>query len=124
MQNLVILTGRLTRDPEVSDAGSSKVCKFGLATSEYGKDKKEYTTFHNITVWGVQGENCSKYLTKGNLVNLEGSNRNSDYEQDGVKKHWSEVVARRVNFLTPATGEGGSNNKSDTSFDVDDFADV
>jgi len=123
MQNLVILTGRLTRDPEMADAGSGKVCKFGLATSEYGKDKKEYTTFHNITVWGVQGENCEKYLSKGNLVNLEGSIRNSKYTQDGVEKHWSEVVARRVNFLTPK-GEGGSSSGADTSFDVDDFADV
>jgi single-stranded DNA-binding protein len=62
-------------------------------------------------------------MSKGKLVYVDGSIRKSDYEKDGVKQYYVETVARDVKFLSPKS-ENGSGSSPDTSFDVDDFADV
>ena len=76
--NKVILVGNLGKDPEVRFTGGGRaVCKFPLATSETWNDaeghKQERTEWHNVVVWGKQGENCGQYLSKGRQVYVEGS---------------------------------------------------
>ena len=78
--NKVILVGNLGKDPEVRFTGGGRaVCKFPLATSETWNDaeghKQERTEWHNIVVWGKQGENCGQYLSKGRQVYVEGAIR-------------------------------------------------
>ncbi len=107
--NKVILIGNLGRDPEVRFTTNGRaVARFSIATTEVWRDaegnRQERTEWHNIVVWGKQGETCAQYLAKGRQVYVEGSIRNSSYDDNsGNKRYVSEIVAQRVRFL----GGGG-----------------
>ena len=50
--NKVLLTGRLTRDPEMRSLASGKnVTQFGIATNEYAANGKERAEYHNVVTW-------------------------------------------------------------------------
>ena len=103
--NKVILVGNLGKDPEVRFTGGGKaVAKFPIATSEQWNDaeggRQERTEWHNIVVWGKQGETCGQYLSKGRQVYVEGSIRTHSYDdKDGNKRYMTEIIAQRVRFL-------------------------
>ena len=74
--NKVILIGNLGVNPEVKYLPSGQpVCEFRIATSESYRDRNEQlqerTEWHRVVVWGKAGENCGKYLTKGQKVYIE-----------------------------------------------------
>ena len=108
--NKVILVGNLGKDPEVRFTGSGKaVCHFPVATSEVWNDatgeRRERTEWHNVVVWGKQGENCGKYLSKGRQVYVEGAIRTRSYDdKDGIKRYATDIIAQTVRFLG---GQGG-----------------
>jgi single-strand DNA-binding protein len=110
--NKVILVGNLGADPELKyTPGNRPVCNLRVATNEVFKDKsgqrQERTEWHRVTVWGEQGENCSKYLTKGRTVYLEGRLQTRSWEdKDGQKKYATDIVADRVVFLGGGGGDG------------------
>jgi single-strand DNA-binding protein len=110
--NKVILVGNLGKDPEVRFTGGGKaVCKFPLATSEVWNDaeghRQERTEWHNIVVWGKQGENCGQYLSKGRQVYVEGAIRSHSYDdKDGNKRYMTEIIAQQVRFLGGGAGQG------------------
>jgi single-strand DNA-binding protein len=116
--NKAILVGNLGKDPEVRFTGSGKaVCKFSLATSSTWNDndgnKQERTEWHNIIVWGKQGENCGKFLSKGRQVFVEGEIRSRSYDdKDGNKRYITEIVAQNVRFLA-GQGGGGARGAGD-----------
>ena len=102
--NKVYLIGNLTRDPELSETPNGiSLCRFAIAVNRnYSSDGERQTDFFNITVWGVRGENCGKYLKKGSKVAITGSLQNRSYEdKDGNKRTTTDVVASEVEFLTP-----------------------
>jgi single-strand DNA-binding protein len=109
MVNKVILVGNLGKDPEVRHTASGKaVARFSLATSEVWNDaegnRQERTEWHNIIVWGKQGETCAQYLAKGRQAYIEGSIRSRSYDdKNGQKRYITEIIAQRVRFL----GGGG-----------------
>ena len=110
--NKVILIGHLGADPETKSMPSgTSVANLRLATSEAYKDKQtnewqERTEWHNIVVWGKQGESCGQYLAKGRQVFVEGSIRTRSYDdKTGVKRYVTEIIAQRIRFLG---GGGGS----------------
>jgi single-strand DNA-binding protein len=117
--NKVILIGNLGRDPETrfTNSGTS-VTNFSIATKESFADKsgtrQDRTDWHNIIVWGKQGEACAQYLKKGSPVYIEGRISYREYEaKDGSgKRKVTEIVAMRVQFLSsrggaPAGDEAG-----------------
>jgi len=99
--NRVLLTGRLTRDPELRTLASGKsVTQFSVATNEYrgGAEKSEY---HNIVTWDRLAEICGQYLGKGQLVAIEGRLQTRQWEDDKKLRHWkTEVVASSVEMLS------------------------
>lgn len=103
--NKVYLIGNLTKDPELATTTSGvSVCRFSIAVSRRfsNADGERETDFFNITVWRGQGENCHKYLKKGNKCAVVGSLQNRTYDaNDGTKRTVTEVVADEVEFLTP-----------------------
>lgn len=109
--NKCVLVGNLTRDPEVTSTGNGiKVCKFSIAINRDFKNASgEYDVdYLNITTWRGLAENCGKFLTKGSKVAVSGSIQTRTYEQDGVKKYATDIVADNVEFLTSRGGnEGG-----------------
>lgn len=99
--NRVLLTGRLTRDPEMRTLPSGKaVTNFSVATNEY-RAGEERTEYHSIVTWERLAEICGQYLGKGQLVSLEGRLQTRSWEDDRNQKHWkTEVVASQVEMLS------------------------
>ncbi|OGS36795.1 MAG: hypothetical protein A2506_05855 [Elusimicrobia bacterium RIFOXYD12_FULL_66_9] len=114
-QNTVLLTGRLTRDPELKyTASGTAMCRFGLAVNRRYKDPKsgewkDDTTFINVVTWRDAGERVGKAVKKGSPVHVEGRLRSYDYQdKDGNKRSGIEVEARRVQILEKAPNAGPS----------------
>ena len=107
--NKVMLIGNLTRDPELTHTASgAAVASFGLAVNrkyKQGDEWKEDVCFVDITTWGNLAENCSKYLSKGRLVFVEGRLNFGSWEKDGEKRNKLDVVASLVQFYG-STGPG------------------
>jgi len=99
--NRVLLTGRLTRDPEVrTTAGGKAVAQFAVASHEYvsGKEKSE---FHNVVAWDRLAETCGRYLGKGQLIAVEGRVQTRTWDDEKGARHWkTEIVARSVEMLS------------------------
>jgi single-strand DNA-binding protein len=115
--NKVILIGNLGRDPETRHTKSGQpVCSLSLATTRKWKNKQtgelqEETEWHRITVWGKQAEHCQNYLAKGRSCYVEGRLKTSSFEQDGVKKYSTEIIADTEQFLG---GRGDASIQSST----------
>jgi len=99
--NRVLLTGRLTRDPEMRSLATGKVVtQFSLATHDYrnGAEKAEY---HSVVTWDRLAEVCAQYLGKGQLVAVEGRVQTRQWEDDKQMRHWkTEIVASSVEMLS------------------------
>jgi len=111
--NKVILVGNLGADPDMRYTPSGQgVCELRIATSESWNDKngqrQERTEWHRIVVWGKRAEVCSKYLSKGRQVYVEGRIQTRTYDdKDGNKRYITEIIAADVQFLGGGGREGG-----------------
>lgn len=99
--NKVILTGRLTRDPELRYTSNEKaVCEFTIATNRLtNRDNENKADFINCIVWNNQAENLNKYMSKGSLIAVFGEMRTETYEIEGNKKYKTYVLGNYVEFL-------------------------
>jgi single-strand DNA-binding protein len=100
--NKVLLTGRLTRDPEMRSLASGKsVTQFSVATNEYAGNGKERAEYHNVVTWDRLAEICGTYLGKGQQVAIEGRIQTRTWDDDRGQRHWkTEVVAAHVEMLS------------------------
>jgi len=130
--NRVVLTGNLTSDPELRSLPSGmSVCKLRVACNTRRKDNStgEWTdkpNFFDVTVWGAQGENCARFLSKGRPIALDGRLEWREWEaQDGGKRQSVEIIADSVQFLgsrdDTGGGGGGFTPRSDVPVDDRDF---
>ncbi len=133
--NVVVITGNLTRDPELrSTGGGTPVCDLRVAVNSRRKDGSgqwvDKPNYFDVTVWGAQGENCANYLSKGRPVAVEGRLDWSEWEaKDGSGKRQAvRIVANSVQFLGSRDGSGGGDGNSsfspssDVPADSSDFA--
>jgi single-strand DNA-binding protein len=133
--NRVVLTGNLTRDPELRNtAGGTAVCSLRIAVNTRRKgasgDWEDKPNYFDVTVWGAQGENCARYLSKGRPVAIDGRLEWREWDTpEGNKRQAVDVVADTVQFLGgrddagPSSG-GGFTPRSDIPVDTGDFAPV
>ena len=133
--NRVVLTGNLTRDPELrSTSGGTSVCSLRIACNTRRRDPGsgewvDKPNYFDVTVWGAQGENCANYLSKGRPVAIDGRLEWREWEaQDGSGKRQAvQIIADSVQFLgSPQGGENGGNGgrftpQSDVPADTGDF---
>jgi single-strand DNA-binding protein len=125
--NKVILVGHLGADPEMRYTQSgSGVCELRVATNETWNDKsgqrQERTEWHRVVVWGKLAELCSKFLSKGRLVYVEGRLRTRSWDdKDGNKRYTTEIIANDVQFLGGREGGGGGRGARDDGPPADDF---
>lgn len=125
--NKVILVGRLGADPELKTVGQGQsVARLSLATSENwtSKDgqKQERTEWHRIVVWGKQAENCSKHLSKGRQIYVEGRLQTRQWEdQQGQKRYTTEIIATTVQFLSAPTHSNAGNDQYASQGGSQDF---
>lgn len=114
-----MISGRLTADPELKQAGSSKLCTFCVAVNKRGKDKGAEFFQVNVWEWTKQAQPCKDYLFKGSQVSVQGimvSNKNNDI------KYWN-LQADEVEFLS-SKSDGGSNNKPNNERKVSELEEV
>jgi single-strand DNA-binding protein len=132
--NRVIITGNLTRDPELrSTASGTSVCSLRVACNTRRKDQStgdwvDKPNFFDVTVWGAQGENCARFLAKGRPVAVDGRLEWREWQdQNGNNRQAIDIIADAVQFLggRDDAGGGGGNGftpRSDVPADTSDFA--
>jgi single-strand DNA-binding protein len=133
--NRVIITGNLTSDPELRSLPSgTSVCKLRVACNTRRKDGAsgewvDKPNFFDVTVWGNQGENCAKYLSKGRPVAIDGRLEWREWENnEGQKRQSIDIIADAVQFLSSPRDDGGGGGgngftaRSDIPVDTQDFA--
>ena len=107
MINRVVLTGRLTRDPEVTVSQSNiPVAKFSLAVNRAfsNSNGEREADFINCVAFRKQAENIQQYVKKGHLVGVDGRIQTRNYtNKEGQKVYVTEVVCDSVQFLEPKT---------------------
>lgn len=110
MVNRVVLTGRLTRDPEkrVIPSGNS-VVDFSIAVDkQFKKEGEPDAYFFRVKVWGKEADFVANYGTKGRLVAVDGRLEQRKYQaSDGQSREIVEVVGERVTFLDRPREDGG-----------------
>lgn len=102
MFNLVVLTGRLTADPELKTTQSGvSVTSFCIAVQrQYKSGEEPITDFINIVAWRHTAEFVTKYFKKGNMIGIEGSIQTRKYtDRDGNNRVAFEVLASNVQFV-------------------------
>ncbi len=132
--NRVILTGNLTRDPELrSTGGGLAVCKLGIAVNTRRKNSstgewEEKPNFFRVTVFGRQAESCNSFLKKGRAVAIDGRLEWSQYEREGQTRESIDIIADTVQFLGGRDDAGNGNGfsssvaaESDVPIDTGDF---
>ncbi len=133
--NRVIITGNLTSDPELRSLPSgTSVCKLRVAVNTRRKDGatgewRDVPNYFDVTVWGAQGENSARYLSKGRGVAIDGRLEWREWQdKEGNKRQSVDIIADTVQFLGGGGGEGGGGNgngftaRSDVPVDTADFA--
>jgi len=107
MYNKYICVGNLTRDPETKPVNNSGDTVTNLAVAVNNPLSKDEVFFADVQAWGKVGENCSKYLTKGKRVLVEGRLKTNAWtSKEGDKRSKVYVVANSVQFLSPVNGDG------------------
>lgn len=128
--NRVILVGNLTRDPEVRYTPSgTAVTDLGIAvnrswTDRQTNERREETTFVDVTVWGRQAEVAGEYLAKGRQVLIEGRLQMDQWEdrETGQKRSRLRVVAENMVMLgSRADATQSPSRRRQTAAPADDF---
>jgi single-strand DNA-binding protein len=136
--NRVIITGNLTRDPELrSLASGNSVCSLRVACNGRRRNPstqewEDQPNYFDVTVWGAQGENCSRYLSKGRPIAVDGRLQWREWtDKEGQKRQSVDIVADSVQFLGGRDDAGGGNGtgfssgaratESDVPIDTGDF---
>jgi single-strand DNA-binding protein len=137
--NRVVLTGNLTSEPELRALPSgTSVCKLRVACNTRRKDGPtgewvDKPNYFDVTVWGAQGENCARYLSKGRPVAIDGRLEWREWEtEQGGKRQAVDIIADTVQFLGgreegagnggTAQASGGFAPRSDIPVDTSDYA--
>jgi single-strand DNA-binding protein len=134
--NRVVLTGNLTRDPELRSIPSSgnSVCSLRVACNTRRKDNStgewvDKPNYFDITIFGRQGENAAQYLSKGRPVAIDGRLEWREWQdKEGNNRQSVEIVADNVQFLGGREEGGGNGSRftpqSDVPADTSDFSTV
>ena len=109
--NKIILSGNLTKTPEVKQYESTTVAKFGIAVRRFAKEE---TDFFNVTAFGKTAEFCGKYFDKGRRAIIEGRLQTSNYtDKDGNKRTSYDVIVESIEFA--------DSKKKETEDDLDNL---
>ena len=117
--NRVIISGNLTRDPELRQTASGlPVLGFGVAVNDRRKNQQtgeweDYPNFVDCTMFGTRAESVAKFLSKGSKVAIEGKLRWSQWERDGQKRSKIEVIIDELEFMS--SRDGASNGSAAVS---------
>ena len=112
--NRVIISGNLTRDPELRSTQSGMdVLSFGVAVNDRRRNPQtneweDYPNFVDCTMFGTRARSLAQYLSKGTKVSIEGKLRWSQWERDGQKRSKLEVIVDELEFMSSRNSNGGA----------------
>lgn len=110
--NLVVLTGRLTRDPEIKyGQNGNAYCRFSMAVNK--PFKKDEVDFFNCVAFGKTAELIGEYVKKGNRFGVQGNLQSNTYEVNGEKRTSYDVSVSQIEFLE-SKSEGGKSGGGST----------
>lgn len=116
MRNVVILTGRLTADPELRQTPAGKfVCSFNIAVQ---RDRSpEETDFIKVEAWSNTAQFCSKYFHKGQLVDILGTLRSNKWEDANKSIHNERTVLIKEISFAPTNNRKPQEEEQKNDFD-------
>lgn len=101
-QNLTVIVGRLTKDPEVNETSKGFAGNFSLATDESfldaQKNRVEKTEYHRVIIFNSDAVYMRDHAKKGEYVIVQGKKQTRQWEKDGVKQYTVEIIA---DVITP-----------------------
>ncbi|MDR3316342.1 MAG: single-stranded DNA-binding protein [Coriobacteriales bacterium] len=112
--NKVLISGNLTRDPELRATGSGMpILGLGVAVNDRRKNQstgewEDYPNFIDCTMFGTRAESVARFLSKGSKVAIEGKLRWSQWEREGQKRSKIEVIIDEIEFLSSRDGAPSS----------------
>jgi len=122
--NLIVISGRLTRDPEVRyTAGGKAVARVRIANSrrflnQTTNEWQEEATFVDVSIWGDAAERAKDRLRRGSPVLVEGRIQSEEWQaKDGTKRSGIKITARRVQFLEAMAGADSAPTASPAASD-------
>lgn len=131
MFNLVVLTGRLTADPELKTTPNGySVTTFSIAVNRrYRAGEESQADFINIVAWRQTAEFVTRYFKKGSMIGIEGSIQTRKYtDKNGNNRTAFEVVANNVQFVESkrdaAPAQESDNAVSFSNAGANDFTDL
>lgn len=110
--NNVNLIGRVTKDIEIRQAGTTNVARFTLAVNR--QFKKDESDFINCVAFGKTAEIMAQYVKKGHQVGINGRIQTGSYEKDGARVFTTDVIVDSFDFLTNKTENNGSASNKNT----------
>lgn len=120
--NVVILYGRLTRDPELKYSQGGVANCFATVAVDRGMTKEKRreaeaagrptADFITVKAFGKTAELMANYFHKGNRIALEGRIQTGSYEKDGARVYTTDVIVNRLHFVESAKENGGGNGGS------------
>ena len=120
--NRVVLSGNLTRDPEIRRTQSGMaIMSFGIAVNDRRKNSQtgeweDYANFVDCTMFGSRAEAVSNFISKGSKVALEGKLRYSTWERDGQKRSKLEVIVDEIDFMSSRNSQGGGGYQGGSNY--------
>lgn len=114
--NKVILIGRVGKDPETRSVNDKTVANITLATSKSYKnstgERVTNTEWHRLTAWSPIADIFEKYVKKGDQIAVEGEIQTRSYDDnEGVKRHVTEIIVRNLELLGVNRSDGKSESK-------------
>ena len=114
--NTVVLSGRMTKDPELKYTSGGKAnVRFTLAVQR----TKDEADFVNCVAWEKTAENIAEYFGKGNRILIQGRLSVNSYEQNGEKRKFTRVLVNTFEFID-SKNRGDSQNNSRNRYDSDE----
>lgn len=115
MANLTILTGRITKDLEIKQAGQTQVMNFSLAVDN--PFKKDDASFFEIVAFGKTAELLNNYCGKGSKILIEGNLKQDRFtDKEGNNRSVVRVIANRIEFLdSKGSNQGQAAPKQQTN---------
>lgn len=104
--NRVLISGNLTRDPEMrATTSGTQIMSFGVAVNDrrYNQQTGQYEDYPNFvdcTMFGTRAGAVSRFLSKGSKVSIEGKLRYSSWEKDGQRRSKLEVIVDEIEFMS------------------------
>ena len=112
--NKVILIGNCGNDPEARQLPSGQqVVNISLATNEVWRERetnemKERSEWHRVVFFAKLAETVNNYVRRGSKLYVEGSLRTRSWEQDGIKRYSTEIIADAMTMLDSKSSAGGA----------------